>query len=85
MSWTVEADDAYEKWLRITHPTQDADTRITLLEFVHSWSETGPPDDADFDPSRETLSCAVPGTRVEVEFVSCPYLDPPVVIVLAFR
>lgn len=81
MSWIVEADEAYERWVVTTHPVEDTDTRISVLEFLHSWQETGPPADADFDAARETFSCAVPGTRVEIEFVPMPYLDPPSVAV----
>lgn len=85
MTWTIEADEAYEAWVESTDPYDDADIRISVLEWVHSWQADGPPAESEYDPYRETYFCDVPGTPVRVEFITGLYLNPPVVIVRKFH
>lgn len=85
MTWTIEFEEPYDAWDVTTDIEDDVETRLAVLEFMHHWRTAGPPEDAEYDPNRDTYSCPVPGTPILVEYVAAPNVDPPTIIVRRFR
>ena len=69
MKWTVEYDDAYERWVSRTDFEAGGDIRLAVLGLMVDWKRFGPPPEVEFDSAIDAWSCDVPGTPVEVEYV----------------
>ena len=84
MTWAIEFEEPYDAWDVTTDVEDGTEIRLAVLEFMRSWRDIGPPEDAEYDPLRDTCSCPVPGTPILVEFVASPSSDPPAVVVRRF-
>ena len=85
MTWVIEAEEAFDSFSRETDPIDDSELRLAVGDCLIAWRSEGPPAEAVYNERRQVLECDVPGTPVVVEYISLPYLDPPVVLVRKLR
>lgn len=83
MTWVVVTQASLTAWLARTDPDRDADLRITVLSWVVGLTD-GPPNQGILDPLSGNWYAEVGDTRVWIEYVLLPDLNPPAIVIRGY-
>lgn len=69
MKWSIEYEQAYERWVDRADFEDNENNRVRTLQLMADWASNGPPPEIDFDSALDAWSADIPGTAVKVEYI----------------
>jgi len=78
--WAVVSRASFDAWVATTDPDRDQDLRIAVLNWVIALVD-GPPPSGVLDPFSSNWYAEVGETRIWIEYLVLPDLDPPAIVI----